>query len=198
MGIEEELLLVDPEDGTPVPIGESVIADAMARHGDQPGRGGIEHELMREQIEIESSPSDDLEDVTRQLRALRQELATAAERHGAAVIATATCPTRVLPTPVPDERYQRILGVLPHRPRSSHWAATCRLGPASPGEAVGVGPDPSCCPCCRADGELTVRQGHRVRSYRDGPGARPGSAPRGVRYLGLRPAVGTMSSRGCC
>lgn len=139
MGIEEELLLVDPEDGMPVPIGESVIADAMARHGDQPGRGGIEHELMREQVEIESSPSDDLEDITRQLRALRQELATAAERHGAAVIATATCPTRVLPTPVPDERYQRMMVEYGLTAREQ---LTCgchvHVSVASPDEAVGV------------------------------------------------------------
>jgi carboxylate-amine ligase len=109
VGVEEELLLVDSESGSPLPIGDQVITDVMAGHGTQPGRGGIEHELMREQVEIESSPSEDLAETRRQLTALRRELAAAAAELGAGVVALATCPTPALPTPVPNERYERMM-----------------------------------------------------------------------------------------
>jgi carboxylate-amine ligase len=139
VGIEEELILVDPQGTAPLPLGEEVIADAMARHGTGPGRGGIEHELMREQVEIESSPSDDLADTTTQLRLLRRELAEAAGRHGAAVVATATCPTKVLPTPVENERYQRMMLEYGLTAREQ---LTCgchvHVSVDSPQEAVGV------------------------------------------------------------
>ena len=139
MGIEEELILVDPQGTTPLPIGQEVIADAMILHGQGPGRGGIEHELMREQVEIESAPSDDLADTTAQLRLLRRELCEAAARHGAAVVAIATCPTEALPTPVPNERYQRMMAEYGLTAREQ---LTCgchvHVSVNSPQEAVGV------------------------------------------------------------
>ncbi len=105
MGVEEELLLVDPDDGAPRPLGEGVVETAS---GDDSGPGGVEHELKREQVELGTEPRGDLVAIGADLRRLRGRLAGAAERHGLRLAALATSPAPVTPTATRDARYERL------------------------------------------------------------------------------------------
>ncbi|HSK27810.1 MAG TPA: glutamate--cysteine ligase [Jiangellales bacterium] len=97
VGVEEELLVVDPADGTPSPLQDGAVEGA---------EDGVEQEFKREQAEIVSPPCDGLDDLHRELSRLRGELATLADRHGLAVAPLGTSPMPVRPTPTPDERYR--------------------------------------------------------------------------------------------
>ncbi len=105
VGVEEELLLVDPATGCPRPLGDDVVESAG---GGDTGPGGVEHELKREQVELGTDPADDLSDVDDSLRRLRGRLAAAAERHGLRLAALATSPVEVEPTATRDARYERL------------------------------------------------------------------------------------------
>jgi len=105
VGVEEELLLVDPVTGIPRPAGDDVVASAG---GDDPGAGGVEHELKREQVELGTEPHRSLHDVGADLRALRGRLAVAAADHGLRLAALATSPLPVRPSLTADERYERM------------------------------------------------------------------------------------------
>ncbi len=105
VGVEEELLLVDPATGCPRPLGDDVVE---AAGGSDTGPGGVEHELKREQVELGTDPVDDLSAVDASLRRLRGRLAAAAERHGLRLAALATSPVEVAPTATRDARYERL------------------------------------------------------------------------------------------
>jgi len=105
VGVEEELLLVDPDDGTPRPLGDDVVSSAG---GSDPGPSGVEHELKREQVELGTEPQQGLSEVGAELRRLRGRLAGAAERHGLRLAALATSPAPVAPTATRDARYERL------------------------------------------------------------------------------------------
>jgi carboxylate-amine ligase len=92
VGIEEELLLVDPDSGAPVAIAGSVLAQAEARHAEL-----VQAELQQQQIEIGTQPCESLIDLADQLHHWRSEAAAAAERAGARIVASATSPLRVTP-----------------------------------------------------------------------------------------------------
>ena len=70
-------------------IGESVADDAERRSDDD---AQFEHELKQAQVELASSPTDDLGQLAEELRARRRELAAAAAGRGARVVASGTCP----------------------------------------------------------------------------------------------------------
>ena len=106
MGVEEELLLVDLADGTPRPYGAPVVS-AADEPGDD-GPGGVEEELKREQVELNSDPSDDLDTIRRDLHGLRDRLAASARSHGLGLAALATSPVPVDPTSTRNARYEQI------------------------------------------------------------------------------------------
>ena len=106
-GVEEELLLVDPDTGIPRPLGDSVVRSAGGEDDDTPG--GVEHELKRQQVELGTEPRHDLAGVGEDLRRLRRRLDTAARRHGLRLAALATSPLAVTPLSTEDERYERML-----------------------------------------------------------------------------------------
>jgi carboxylate-amine ligase len=105
LGVEEEVLLVGLSDGAPRPRGDDVVATT---DGDESGEdgSGFEHELKREQAELDSRPHERLEDLRDDLLALRADLSRAAGRHGLGVAPVATSPVAVRPTPTEDERYR--------------------------------------------------------------------------------------------
>jgi carboxylate-amine ligase len=124
VGVEEELLVVDPA-GTPVPLGPEALAVA-SRRGE--GETVEEHaraeqsdgavptpephlvpELKEQQIELGTRVCTDLAEVGTELRYWRSRADAAAASVGARVAALATAPVPVEPVPTPGERYQQML-----------------------------------------------------------------------------------------
>ena len=83
----------------PAPVGEELAEDPAT---------GVEHEFKLEQAEIASAPQHELDALTADLHARRDELARAAAERGVLVAGLATSPSAVLPTATPDERYLRM------------------------------------------------------------------------------------------
>lgn len=98
MGVEEELLVVDPGSGEPAPVGPRLATGA-----------DLETELQREQIEIESSPVTNLAELRADLRRLRRAAADRAAAAGVAVAAVGTAPTAVDASITAKPRYQRMV-----------------------------------------------------------------------------------------
>jgi carboxylate-amine ligase len=101
LGVEEELMLVDAETLEPARDGFSrVFGEATER---------IKPELFESFVEITTPVVSTPEEVERQLRALRQEVAGRAAAGGLAVLATGSHPTLRGRVPlVPVERYLRL------------------------------------------------------------------------------------------
>jgi carboxylate-amine ligase len=111
VGVEEELLVVDPRDGRAVPL-----ADALLRHGSVPtaarqhltggpSRPPLDGELQQEQVETASLPHTDLHALRADLHRLRISADTAAKSVGARVAALATSPLPVTPQMTQNSRY---------------------------------------------------------------------------------------------
>jgi carboxylate-amine ligase len=98
LGVEEELLLVDPASGEPVSV-----ATAVLQHGD-----GLDGELTQQQVETGTSPREDLAAVDEDVRRWRRHADEAARAAGVRVAALPTSPLPVTPRTSPQERYQRI------------------------------------------------------------------------------------------
>ncbi|MBA2641274.1 MAG: glutamate--cysteine ligase [Nocardioidaceae bacterium] len=108
VGVEEELLVVDLTDGTPQPLGQPVVESAGRAGPQASGQGGVEKELKREQVELNSEPSTDLAAIGADLTRLRRRLCDAATDHGLALAALGTSPVPVEATPTRNLRYERI------------------------------------------------------------------------------------------
>lgn len=99
IGVEEELLLVDPETGVPVPRSGAVLATAHAESG--PADEGstptthLEAELKREQIEVVSAPCATLSELAVEVAAGRRLADVAARAAGARAVALGTSPAPV-------------------------------------------------------------------------------------------------------
>ncbi len=122
VGVEEELLLVEPETGRPRAVAGTVLQ--MANQGaessrdagaDQAGAdqarddaASLELELQQQQVETNSRPCHSLTDLYRELRRCRAVAADAAGKAGVQVAALATSPVAVEPELVTKSRYQRM------------------------------------------------------------------------------------------
>ncbi|MGY1810454.1 glutamate--cysteine ligase [Blastococcus sp. SYSU D00669] len=120
VGVEEELLVVDP-DGRPVPLGPEAL-EVAARRGegetveqhdraDDDGAAEGAHlvpELKAQQVELGTRVCRTLDQVTGELRTWRARADSAARAVGARVAALATSPVAVEPVPSEGERYARI------------------------------------------------------------------------------------------
>lgn len=98
MGVEEELLVVDPVEGRPAPLREGTVSLAAQE--------GVEEEFKREQVEIVSPPCEELDQLHAELIRLRGELAVLAAAQHLGIAPLATSPMSVRPTPTTDERYR--------------------------------------------------------------------------------------------
>jgi carboxylate-amine ligase len=120
VGVEEELLVVDPA-GRPVPLGPAAL-EVAARRGE--GETAAEHdredadeesaahlmpELKAQQIELGTPVCATLAEVDTELRFWRSRAAAAAATVGAHVAALATSPVAVEPVPTEGERFARML-----------------------------------------------------------------------------------------
>ncbi|GGO90830.1 glutamate--cysteine ligase 2 [Wenjunlia tyrosinilytica] len=115
VGVEEELLIVDPVGGVPRAFAEAMLSAAPAM--DTAGGQALEAELQREQLETGTRPCASMADVAREVRRWRRDASGRARQAGAEVAALATSPLPVDPSLTPKPRYRRMLeafGLLAH------------------------------------------------------------------------------------
>jgi glutamate---cysteine ligase / carboxylate-amine ligase len=110
VGVEEELLLVEPETGQPRAVAGTVLQEARRAAADQASddAASLELELQQQQLETNSQPCHSLSDLHRELRRCRAVAAAAAAKAGAQVAALATSPVAVEPELVSTSRHQRM------------------------------------------------------------------------------------------
>ncbi len=106
VGVEEELLLVEPETGQPRAVAGMVLQEA--RRAAEADADSLEFELQQQQLETNSRPCHSLDELHREVRRCRAVAATAAAKAGAQVAALATSPVIVEPELVSSHRYQRM------------------------------------------------------------------------------------------
>ncbi|WNZ14123.1 glutamate--cysteine ligase [Streptomyces sp. 11x1] len=103
VGVEEELLLVDPETGEPQARAAAVLA-RVALEGT--GQDVFEKELHDEQVEFATHPQSSMADLGAEIVRCRKDAARHAEGLGSAVVALATSPLPVSPTITVNSRYR--------------------------------------------------------------------------------------------
>jgi carboxylate-amine ligase len=123
-GVEEELLIVDPGSGEPLALADALLAGRKLAADDAPDKPrllqkqtkpacddemGLSAELKLEQIETQTRPCLDYEELLRQICAGRAMADEAAQRQGARVAALATSPLTLASHTTPDPRYARML-----------------------------------------------------------------------------------------
>ncbi|MGH3972211.1 MAG: glutamate--cysteine ligase 2 [Pseudonocardiaceae bacterium] len=108
VGVEEELLLVDPDDGRALAVASAVLHEATV-HGEELADEVLTSELARQQIETNTRPCTSLDELGSELRRWRQAAAEAAESNGAQVVALATSPLPVVPSITPNPRYREMI-----------------------------------------------------------------------------------------
>lgn len=97
IGVEEELLLVHPDDGRPLALSGRVLADGHSDH--------LQAELQQEMIEIGSEPEEDLGALRASLLRHRRMADDRARAVGARTVAIASSPLPIEPHLTRDERY---------------------------------------------------------------------------------------------
>jgi len=119
VGVEEELLLVDPATGEPRAVAGRALHSAAAT-GDpadgpedaahSPGDPGgiLEAELKEQQLETDTRPHTDLDRLAEELRSFRGRADRAAAAVGARIAALGTSPLPVTPRTTAKDRYLRM------------------------------------------------------------------------------------------
>lgn len=108
VGVEEELLLVDPDSGQALALAGEVLRDAA--DGEPAAEQPFSSELMREQVETNTRPCATLDELAAEVRRWRRAVSDAAKGRGARVAALGTSPLPVDPSITVSPRYQRIAG----------------------------------------------------------------------------------------
>ncbi|WP_193614229.1 carboxylate-amine ligase [Nocardioides lijunqiniae] len=115
VGVEEELLLVDPETRAASPRSQQVLKrfreHGKGQRGDLPGPRAstdeLDQELFRHQLETRTDPATDLTDTLQQLRLARRTAGEAAADVGLALVATGVSPLPLTdPQVTRNDRYQ--------------------------------------------------------------------------------------------
>ncbi|WP_308406327.1 glutamate--cysteine ligase [Streptomyces sp. AC602_WCS936] len=102
MGVEEELLLIDPAMRTLSPQGPQLVGEAAGELGDRAGT-----ELTRYQVELHTDPHTCMKEAAGQIRSTRAAAARAAARLGLRIASTGTPVLgQTVPVPItPGARY---------------------------------------------------------------------------------------------
>jgi carboxylate-amine ligase len=116
VGVEEELLLVDPRTGQPQAVAGMVLEEATdaedrpasTEAAGQEAASTLDFELQLQQMETNTRPCRGLEELGREVRRCRAWAAEAARRAGVRVAALATSPVPVKPEVVDKSRYQKM------------------------------------------------------------------------------------------
>lgn len=103
VGVEEELLLVDPETGEPRALSAAVLARAEKDDADQ---DVFEKELHEQMLEFATHPQSSMESLRAEIVRCRKEAARHAGEIGCTVAALATSPLPVSPAVGVNRRYQ--------------------------------------------------------------------------------------------
>jgi glutamate---cysteine ligase / carboxylate-amine ligase len=143
VGVEEELLLVDPV--TRAVSARSVeVLKTNREHlnGREPHAASdeLDQELFLHQIETRTDPTTDLDDVARQLVAARRTAGEAARKSGLSVIASGIVPIQgEEPQVSPNDRYRSMVEVFGETARTGSTCGThVHVAIGSPEEGVGV------------------------------------------------------------
>ncbi|MGW5240729.1 carboxylate-amine ligase [Monashia sp. NPDC004114] len=109
VGVEEELLLVDPHTGRPRSVSGQLLQRARVDSLPDVGvRGAIEGEFHQQVVEIHTAPVTDLRDLDAEVDHWRTEAFSAARQTGAAVAALAASPLPATAVLADSERYRWI------------------------------------------------------------------------------------------
>jgi carboxylate-amine ligase len=113
VGVEEELLLVDPASGCPIAVAGLVLdhVDRGPVAGDGLDRGGVRRfgaELQQQQLETRTRPHVELEALAADIRAGRGLIIEAAAVYGARALAVGASPLPVEPELVRKPRYEEM------------------------------------------------------------------------------------------
>ncbi|MFH9009568.1 glutamate--cysteine ligase [Streptomyces afghaniensis] len=103
VGVEEELLLVDPETGEPRAMSAAVLARAAQDDADQ---DVFEKELHEQMLEFATHPQSSMESLRAEIVRCRKEAARHAGEIGCTVAALATSPLPVSPAIGVNRRYR--------------------------------------------------------------------------------------------
>ncbi|MEU6070728.1 MULTISPECIES: glutamate--cysteine ligase [Streptomyces] len=103
VGVEEELLLVDPDTGQAKALAAAVLARAAQ---DDPGQGVFKKELFGQMVEFATHPQADMAALAAEIVRCRKEAARLAGGIGCTVAALATSPLPVSPSISVNERYR--------------------------------------------------------------------------------------------
>ncbi|MEU3856770.1 glutamate--cysteine ligase [Streptomyces sp. NPDC028722] len=103
VGVEEELLLVDPDSGDPKALAAPVLARAAQ---DDPGQDVFEKELFGQMLEFATHPQSDMTALGDEIVRCRKEAARHAGQIGCGVAALASSPLPVSPSLSMNERYR--------------------------------------------------------------------------------------------
>ncbi len=113
VGVEEELMLVDPTTGVASQTSAAVLREHRRLVGEQPPSAAheLDAELIQYMVETHTAPADNLDSIEEQLLTARQTTIAAAEAAGVAIAAVGHT---VLPPDgpaliAPDDRYARIV-----------------------------------------------------------------------------------------
>lgn len=150
VGVEEELLLVNPVNGCPVPVASLVLDHAGERATHSPGgpaAGGLdpagirqfEAELQQQQVEARTQPHVELDALADDVRSARDRLIAAARAVGARLVAVGTSPLPVMPQLMPKPRYEEMAARF-GLTADEHLTCGCHVHVSvdSDAEAVGV------------------------------------------------------------
>ncbi|MEP9380836.1 glutamate--cysteine ligase [Nocardioides sp. KR10-350] len=143
VGVEEELLLVDPETRT-VSARAVEVLKANREHGGgrdpHAASDELDKELFLHMLETRTDPSASLDDIEAQLVAARRTAGEAARTAGVAVAAAGVVPLDgVEPAVSPDDRYRAMVETFGEAARTSQTCG-CHVHVAidSPEEGVGI------------------------------------------------------------
>ncbi|MFF8190658.1 glutamate--cysteine ligase [Streptomyces bobili] len=103
VGVEEELLLVDPETGEPQARSAAVLARAARERAEQQV---FEKELHNQMLEFATHPQSGMDELAEEIVRIRGEAARHAGEIGCTVAALATSPLPVRPSVGMNRRYQ--------------------------------------------------------------------------------------------
>lgn len=143
VGVEEELLLVDPATRGVADRSAEVLKEHR-EHGAgrraQDASEIVDQELFRHQVETRTDPHTDLEKLREQLVGARRAAGEAAEAAGLALVSSGTAPIEHgAPQVSPDERYQEMVRIFGETARGGRTCGThVHVRIDSPEEGVAV------------------------------------------------------------
>lgn len=110
-GVEEEFLIVDPYNGSPLPLAGDLLRlhDSGGSTVDGSAEPMVTVELHQEQIEVITRPHSSLSELGAAIREGRTFADSLARTAGARIAAIATSPLAVAPSPTRNDRYDALL-----------------------------------------------------------------------------------------